>query len=50
MGRVLGIADVVGFFGLGYVAYKMAELGPYEAALLFGRTLRVFLAAVGGNV
>jgi hypothetical protein len=48
MGRVLGFTDAVGFLVLGYVVYKMAELGPYEAALLFGRTFRVFLFAVGG--
>ena len=50
MGRVLGFTDAVGFLVLGYVVYKMAELGPYEAALLFGRTLRVFLVAAGGYV
>jgi len=47
MRRVLGFTDAIGFCALGFVVYKMAELGPYEAALLFGRALRVFLVAVG---
>jgi len=50
MGRVLSFTDTVGFLVLGYVVYKMAEVGPNEAALLFGRTLRVFLVAAGGYV
>jgi hypothetical protein len=48
MARALDFTDAVGFFVWGYVVYKTVELGPYEAALLFGRAVRVFLVAAGG--
>ncbi len=48
MWRALGFMDAVGYCALAFVAYKTIELGPYEAAALFGRCLRVFIAAAQG--
>ena len=44
------VTDVIGYFAIGFLAYKTFELGPYEAALLFGRTVRVFIVALQGHL
>jgi hypothetical protein len=46
--RALAFTDAVGYCALAFVTYKTVELGPYEAAILFGRCLRVFIAAAQG--
>lgn len=48
MGRALTFTDTVGFLVLGFAAYKIVELGPHDAAVLFGRCIHAFtVAAVG---
>ncbi len=46
--RLLSLADAVGFCALAFMVYKTVELGPYEAAVLFGRLFRVFIVAALG--
>ena len=46
--RVLGVTGAAKICAVAFVAYKLVEIGPYEAALLFGRCVRVFIVAVQG--
>lgn len=48
--RSWDVTDFIGYFAVGFVAYKTLELGPYEAAVLFGRTFHVFVVAVQGHL
>ena len=48
MSRVWGLTEAAGFCLLAFVAYKTVELGPYGAAILFGRCLHVLIAAAQG--
>jgi hypothetical protein len=48
--RGLAFADAVGYCALALMVYKFFELGPYEAAALLGRCLRIFIAAVEGYI
>ncbi len=50
MHRLLNLTDLVGACAVGLAVYKFVQLGPYEASLLLGRSLRIFLAAVQGHI
>ncbi len=46
--RALGLIDAIGYCLLAFVVYKTVQLGPYEAAMLFGRCVHVFTVAARG--
>ena len=48
MHRAIGLPDLLGASAFGFVAYKTIELGPYEAAILIGRCVHVFVVAMQG--
>ena len=50
MSRLLDLTNAAGCCGLAFVAYKLFELGPYEAAVLLGRSFRIFVAAALGSL
>ena len=46
--RIFDLYCAVAYCFLAIVIYKAIEVGPYETALLFGRTLNIFVAASTG--
>jgi hypothetical protein len=48
MRRSLNLLDLAGACFVGLIVYKAVEVGPYEASLLMGRCLRVFINAMQG--
>lgn len=48
--RVPDFTNAVGLSALVFVIYKVVDLGPYEASILFGRCLHVFIAAAQGYI
>ncbi len=50
MSRLMNTANAVGICACAFVVYKAVELGPYEAAILFGRIVHVFVVAAQGHL
>lgn len=50
MNRALDLVDLIGVSAAGVAVYKIVELGPYEAIILLGRCVRVFIAAAQGYI
>jgi hypothetical protein len=48
MSRLMDLSDAAGGCAFGFVVYKTVELGPYEAAVWFGRCFHAFIAAALG--
>ena len=48
--RSWDVTDFIGYYAVAFVVYKALELGPYEAAVLLGRTVRLFVAAAQGHM
>ena len=48
MARLMKTTNAVGICAWAFVVYKTVELGPYEAAVLFGRIVHVFIVAAQG--
>ncbi len=50
MNRALSLIDLIGVFAVGMAVYKIVELGPYEATILLGRCVRLFITAAQGYI
>lgn len=48
MPRLVEMSDAVSVCAFGFVVYKAVELGPYDAAVWFGRCFHAFVAAALG--
>ena len=46
----MSTTNAVGICACAFVVYKAVELGPHEAAILFGRIVHVFVVAAQGNL
>lgn len=46
--RVFDLYCAIAYCFMAFLIYKGLEIGPYETALLFGRTLNIFFAATAG--
>ncbi len=44
----MSLADAVKVYALAFAVYKTVELGPYDAAIWFGRFVRAFALAAHG--